>query len=581
MKFWTTKKKNWIKTGGIAFFVAFLILILTGVISFWYLLFILLLGAIGVFTNKSMQVFTDNKKKPVDVAIDKNVMELMTEIRLRCDQILVEEIDKKTGPVINRIKEDFAKSMQWLWEDSDNYLSRVELGISETRTVIQLSSSLSDDSMKTEQKLQSELDILIDAIDSIKSSKEKDNEFLEKCLAEKTEELETGIADEKELFFDYVQKLLTQQMSSSQEGLDMGNYFDAGPLGEQFSMVIEKSLEARLKNFEDSIIQYLEEVCADIVGRMQSIALRVMNVFRNIENIIEKMRDEYQGDDSLDLRKLADARERINRMKQQSNEIMVTLSWQDTLVEKRWQELQEGLLIIKDRVMTNISDDVIKYLQNSLDDKIVGYRVMADGGENALIYKAVLDSEAIYQVFVGENLLDIIGDGTNVLLQFIRPVELLAMREIRLNEYFLNKRSYLKDQIKQDEYQAFWHKIMTSLQDENPDLPPYLENTFPLGLASFCNNPFIGQKPENLSQAAWMLFIFISEKPSLGDEIYLLAGMLLIMHRLRNKYIHPLRSKILPLQNPEEVKYMRSCALQIVNILLNTDMKSLYRSKRL
>ena len=580
MNLWTAIKQNRMKTGVLALLATFLILILNGMIFSWYSLLVLLLGVTFIITKKSRLPSSDNKKREVDVEVDKHVMELMTEIKMRCDQILDEEIGKKTGPVINGIREDFSKSMQWLWEDGDNYLSRVELGISETQSVIRLSSSLSDDSMKTEQKLQTELDILIEAVDSIKISKEKNNEYLQKCLDEKEEELKAGIADEKELFFDYVQKLLTQQMSSSQEGLDMGNYFDAGPLGEQFSLVIEKSLEARLKNFEDSIIQYLEEVCADIVGCMQSVALRVMNVFRNIEDIIEKMRDEYQGDENLDLRKLADSRERISRMKQQSNEIMVTLSWQDILLEKRWQELQEGLLVIKDQVMVNVSDDVIKYLQNSLDDKIVGYRVMADSSENALIYKSILDAEAIYQVYIGGNLLEIIRDGTNVLLQFMRPIELLAMREIRLNDYFLNKRSYLKDQIKQDEYLAFWNKVLSTLQDENPELPTYLENAFPLGLAAFCSNPFIGQKPENLGQAAWMLFTLITENPSLGDDIYLLAGMLLIMHRLRNKYIHPLRSKILPLQNPDEVSYMRNCALSIVNILLNTDMKSLYRTRR-
>ena len=146
-----------------------------------------------------------------------------------------------------------------------------------------------------------------------------------------------------------------------------------------------------------------------------------MNVFKNIENLIDKMVDEYQGDNTVALRKLGDSRHRISQLKEQANEIMVTLAWQDILVEKRWQDTQEKLFIIKDKVMKNVSEDVIEYLQNSLDDEIVGYRVMADTPENALIYKAVLDAEVIYQVFIGENLLDVIGDGVNALLQFHAP----------------------------------------------------------------------------------------------------------------------------------------------------------------
>ena len=62
-------------------------------------------------------------------------------------------------------------------------------------------STLSDDSMKTEQKLQSELDILIEAVDFIKSGKEKDNESLEQMSQRKSGRIKSRVLKEKKNYF--------------------------------------------------------------------------------------------------------------------------------------------------------------------------------------------------------------------------------------------------------------------------------------------------------------------------------------------------------------------------------------------
>ncbi len=570
---------QWMIIGGLTLFISFLIISLYWGFSFFYLFIFILLGTIGAAILKPKYVHTHAEQKIKD-AIDNDVLQMMNEIKPSCDEMLVSEISRITQPVINGIREDFAKSLNWLWEDGDNYLVQVEVGINETQAVIQMISTLSDDSMKIEQKLQAELDTLIDAVNFIKSGKEKDSGSLEQCLIDKAEELTQGIEGEIELFYDYVQKLLSQQMKNNQEELVMADYFNTSQLGEQFSLVIEKAVQGKLSQYEDSIIRELEEMSADIVGRMQSGALKVMNIFKNIENLLDKLVDEYRGDNTVALRRLADSRHRISQLKEQANEIMVTLAWQDILVERRWEDTQEKLFIIKDKVMKNVSEDVIEYLQNSLDDEISGFRVMADNPANALIYKAVLDAEVIYQVFVGDNLLDVIGDGVNALLQFLRPVELMVSREVRLSDSLIKQRRYIKDQIRQAEYQGTWDRVIEQLESNNEDLPAYLEDMYPLGFASFCNSPYIHQKPENLNQAGWMIFMVLLENQSVEDEVYILAGLLLIMHRLRNKYIHPLKSMPLPLQGFDEIRHIRYCAWQSMEILQNLDMKTLLRTKR-
>ncbi|PKM75992.1 MAG: hypothetical protein CVU90_14910 [Firmicutes bacterium HGW-Firmicutes-15] len=570
---------QWMLTGGLTLFISFIIISLSWGFSFFYLFVFIILGTIGAAIVKPKYVNTQSQQKIKD-AIDDDVLQMMNAIKLSCDEMLVSEIGRITQPVISGIREDFAKSLNWLWEDGDNYLAQVEVGMNETRSVIQMVNTLSDDSMKIEQKLQTELDTLINAVNFINSGKEKDNEYLEECLRDKAENLVQGIEGEIELFYDYVQKLLIQQLKNNQEELIMDDYFKNSQLGEQFSLVVEKAVQGKLAYYEDSIIKELEEMSADIVGRMQSGALRVMNIFKNIENLIDKMVDEYRGDNTVALRRLSDSRHRISQLKEQANDIMVTLAWQDILVERRWEDTQEKLFVIKDKVMKNVSEDVIEYLQNSLDDEISGYRVMADNPANALIYKAVLDAEVIYQVFVGENLLDVIGDGVNALLQFLRPVELMVSREVRLSDSLIKQRRYIKDQIRQAEYQGTWDKVIGKLESNNEDLPAYLEDIYPLGFASFCNSPYIHQKPENLNQAGWMIFMVLLNNQSAEDEVYILAALLLIMHRLRNKYIHPLKSIPLPLQEFDEIRHIRYCAWQSMEILQNLDMKTLLRTKR-
>ena len=39
------------------------------------------------------------------------------------------------------------------------------------------------------------------------------------------------------------------------------------------------------------------------------------------------------------------------------------LAWQDVLLEKRWLDIDEQLTAVKDRVLENVSEDVVQYLR--------------------------------------------------------------------------------------------------------------------------------------------------------------------------------------------------------------------------
>ncbi|MDD4802399.1 MAG: hypothetical protein PHF24_05590 [Syntrophomonas sp.] len=575
----TQSNNQWKIIGGAILIICYLIISFNSGFSIFNLFIFFILGAAGFLFLKPRQEHSLTEQK-IDETIDENLRPIMDEIKTRCDKQLANEIDQITQPVISSIRSDFIKSLNWLWEDSEKYLVQVDFGINEIRGVIQMLSTICDDSMKVEQKFEAELDTLINTLDSIKSRKEKERDSLEKYLNNKTGELLYGIEDEADIFYDYVQNLLAQQLKNNPQAMDWEEFYNDNQLGEQFVLAIEKAVRGKLANFENSIVDELEEMAADIVGHMQTGALKIMNIFKNIENLISKLVDEYHGDNATALRKLSDSRHRISLLKEQANEIMVTMAWQDILVERRWEETQEKLFLVKDRVMENVSQDVIEYLKNSLDDEISGYRVMADNPANALVYKAVLDGEIIYQVFVGGNLLDVIGDGVNVLLQFIRPVELMVNRTVYLNEVLINKRRIIKDQIGQAQLQEAWDRLIGILKANNEELPAYLKGIYPLGFAAFCKSPYIHYKPDNLNQAGWMLYLVLINKQIEEDELYILASMLLIMHQFRNKYIHPLKSKPLPLQDLNEIGHIRYCAWHCIDMLNKIDMKTLLKARR-
>jgi hypothetical protein len=423
------------------------------------------------------------------------------------------------------------------------------------------------------------LDFLENFLSNMDASKEKYQQELQQCLANKSQDLRNSMMKEKDFFYDYIEKMLIQQISTTEDELDLSDYVNIEKLEEQFSLVIDKSIQSRIPFFENTVLTELENISADIVGKMQNGALQIMNLFKDMEDLLNRLLDDENGQNSGHLRRLSDSLHRIVYLREKTNETMVTLAWQDILLDKRWLETQQRLFAIRDQVIDNVGEDVVEYLQNSLDFEIPGLSSLRDTSENAVIYKSLLDAEIVYQVYIGENLLDIIGNGVYCLLQFLRPIELMVSSTIRFSEMGVGKRRALRDQMKKSEYQAIWRKVLETLNQNKPGLSAELEEDLPNAFYSFCNSPYIKQKPENLNQAAWMLFMVLINDDKAESEIYLLMGLLLVMHRMRDSYVHPLKNIPLPLRDPEELEYMRYSAFKSMQILLSLELNGMVRTK--
>ncbi|HEX3010862.1 MAG TPA: hypothetical protein VHQ70_02340 [Syntrophomonadaceae bacterium] len=553
-----------------------MIFILSRGISLWIIIFgviMMLLGSgvleyISALEEKTVEVIPDD--------IQEKVRGLMEDIKPLCEDIFSRELNNIIEPVLDNHRKDFSRGLTWLWENGDDFGSLVDKGITEVRGALQTMHNLSDDKFKMVNNLQENVDVLLNLISQVKERKGQDFIDLNGCLNDRAEQLKRAVQKEKEIFYDYIRKLLVEQIRQAGDE-DITEYVNIYKLGDQFQGVLRQSVENRMGSFEDGLIEELESFSADIVGRMQKSTSKFMNTFGAMEEIFDRLMNDCRGESNLLLKRLGDARSKIVELKEKSGEIMVTLAWQDILIEKRWQDMEKKLLGIKDHVMENVGDDVVDYIINLLNEEIPGFSTVSPSSETAVIYKSLVDAEVVYQVYINKNLPEIITDGIYSLLLYVRPLELMISRGLRFSEEGNKLRRSIKDDVKTGLYKEAYEQIIEQTAKRKPALAEYLRGLYPQAFYTFCNDPYVKQKTENLSQAAWMLFMMITEGSAADEAIYQLIGLLLAIHKIRSKYIQPLKNVPLPLENEADLDLMRHACFKTVSLLLKLNVKGLVK----
>ena len=504
---------------------------------------------------------------------------MMDEMRPICDEIFTKKVEEVTRPIIENLNQDFTRGLEWLWEDGNEFLEQMDECISQTASILNLVDSLSDEKSKLAKQIQENLVLLNGVVVNMRGNKENNFLDLSDFLQGKVDELKKDTEKEKDIFYDYIYKLLVQQLKLQQEDEieDISEYFNVYKLGEQFSVIMEKTLEGRLLSFQDGIIRELENFSADVVGGMQKNTLKLRNTLEDIAELLERLQNDYRGENNLLFRRLAEVGEKIKEAEEKSADILVTLAWQDILVEKRWQDISEMLYAIKDRVLENVDSEVINYISTSLDSDIKEFTTISQNPENMVFYKSVVDAELIYQLYSGDKLSDIIINGVYSLLQFVRPVETLISKSVRLSEEGLKTRRTIRAKVKAGEYQPLFNRVQQVVEQDNPAIAKQLDDVFPKSFNAFCNNPYIKQKPDNLNQAAWALFLELINNPTHDDNLYCLVGLLVEIHTLRNKYLHPLKNTPIDLQYDDDLEHMRYAALKSIDLVLNMNIKGITR----
>lgn len=546
--------------------ILFVFILIKGISWILVLVIILLLGGGGAILLKIAHYTPP--EPGIDDEIQTHLNDLMEEIRPYCEEVFNDRINSFLEPVEHDFQQKFSLGLSWLWEKVDAFYAQVEQSAQEGRSIFQLIDMANEEKLKLVERLQDNAEQVMAIMKNVQKQRHYDEAEIQTRLQVQIGDFHNSMQREKQYFYEYVYKMLLEQARAQGKEMEMVEFLSPVRLGQQFGIVVERSLEGRVSDFNNSLLTDLEDFSADVVGRFQRSTAKVLNHFRDMKSSLQRLIDMSGNESGVVNRRLGEYSLRVNKLEEQAGEILVSLAWQDIMVEKRWGEVQEQLFTIKDKVIETADEKVLQYIEEVLEQVIPGLSAMPRDAGNALLYKTLVDAELIYQVYTSNKLPEVVSDGVFSLLQFVRALELHAANSIRLTDERLNRLRKRKALIKDGSFQALFDRVRMSVDYHQPLAAPLIEGVFPGKFQQFVNSPYLKNTPDNLNQAAWMVFNSAIDNENLPEENFLLVGLLLAVHQIRDRHIQPFNSVPVGMEDPEEIHITRMAAYQAISIML-------------
>jgi len=546
--------------------ILFVFILIKGISWILVLVIILLLGGGGAILLKIAHYTPP--EPGIDDEIQTHLNDLMEEIRPYCEEVFNDRINSFLEPVEHDFQQKFSLGLSWLWEKVDAFYAQVEQSAQEGRSIFQLIDMANEEKLKLVERLQDNAEQVMAIMKNVQKQRHYDEAEIQTRLQVQIGDFHNSMQREKQYFYEYVYKMLLEQARAQGKEMEMVEFLSPVRLGQQFGIVVERSLEGRVSDFNNSLLTDLEDFSADVVGRFQRSTAKVLNHFRDMKSSLQRLIDMSGNESGVVNRRLGEYSLRVNKLEEQAGEILVSLAWQDIMVEKRWGEVQEQLFTIKDKVIETADEKVLQYIEEVLEQVVPGLSAMPRDAGNALLYKTLVDAELIYQVYTSNKLPEVVSDGVFSLLQFVRALELHAANSIRLTDERLNRLRKRKALIKDGSFQALFDRVRMSVDYHQPLAAPLIEGVFPGKFQQFVNSPYLKNTPDNLNQAAWMVFNSAIDNENLPEENFLLVGLLLAVHQIRDRHIQPFNSVPVGMEDPEEIHITRMAAYQAISIML-------------
>ena len=570
-RFIESVKKNtnlWISLWVLLLLNILLVFVLIKSLS-WILVLVVFLLLIGGISFLLRTAHYETPELAIDAEVQACLRDLMEEIRPHCEEVFDVHINSFLEPVEQSFQQKFTMGLSWLWETVDAFYTQAEESAQGGRAVFQLIDSTHEEKLKLMQRLQDNVNQALAVVKNAQEQRRNDEAEIHTRLQAKISEFRNSMLREKQYFYEYVYKMLMEQARAQGKEIEMVEFLSPVRLGEQFGVIVERSLKSRVSDFNNSLLTDLEDFSADVVGRLQKSTAQVLNIFRDMKKHIQRLQEISSNESGVVLRRLYEYALQISELEEQAGEILVSLAWQDIMVEKRWGEIQEQLFSIKDQVVENTGEEVLQYIEGALQRDIPGLSLLPQELGHALIYKALVDAELIYQVYTNNKLPEVVNDGVYSLLQFVRTLELYAAHSIHLTDEQLDRLRTRKALVKEGSFQALFDQVRTSVEYHHPLAVSLLEGVFPRKLQQFVNSPYLKNTPVNLNQAAWMIFnSCIDNDDNLPEQNYLLIGLLLALHQIRDRHIQPFNSNPVRMEDPDALYTVRTIAYKAFSITL-------------
>lgn len=528
---------------------------------------LLLIGSLAVYKV----AYYSPDEPEIDEELQARLNELMEEIRPHCDEVFNKQVNNFLQPIEHEYQHKFSRGLAWLWEMVDDFYAQLEQVLQDGRAILQLFNVTNEDKVKLVESLKESSQQVLKIIQDMQRRRFFDQDDISSRIQNKITDFRNSMLKEQQYYYEYVYKILWEQACAQGREIEMVDFLSPVKLGQQFGVIVEKSLASRVASFNNSLTEDLENFSADIVGRFQKSTVQVLNHLRDMKGLLQRLINLSNSESGVVVRRFEEYLLQVGQLEERASEILVSLAWQDIMVEKRWDEIQERLFVIKDKVVESAGEDALEHIEGVVEQAIPGLSAMPRDASNALFYKALLDAELIYQTYTSQKMPEVINDGVYSMLQFIRPLEILTANSIRITDEGLNRLRKRKNLVKEGNFQPLFDRVLTSVEYRYPQAVHFLEGVFPRKFQQFASSPYLKNIPDNLNQAAWMIFNAAIDEENISDDGCLLVGLLLVINQIRDMHIQPFNNIPVGLEDTEEIHMVREIAYQAISILLQND----------
>jgi hypothetical protein len=566
------------------YFIIWLLLVVNGFLvvylnyglpSYFILKFLLItcFGAVIIY-----YVVEQRKRKvrgvPPDIA---NVVDLnLTELTDACNAIYSLEIENRITPLLKNAEDEFKESLTFLWQNGEKLRRVLDEGLSQIKVEMQSFVHLfrQEDLIPNYKAVMARLDSCLQTLNDAERFQEKGAEELALIFRRLGSGFENRLNKEKDAAINYLQELLVSRIAEAP-----GANSQASPginlLTEQFRSLLVNGIQDKLPGLDDQVATALEDLATRVTGSIQNFGLNQLNGFIQMIEAVQRLAGEGRKNNDL-VARLNGVEEELNLIKDTTNDMLFSLAWQEIMLEKRWQQLNEQMAPMRENVLGSIEPAIQSSIQNTLERLIRGFIINSVDDRFREACQDLMIAE-ILGLALEDGSTPEVWDGSLVLFQYVYALEGLARRTVFWPREYEETRHILREEVKKGLYQDVFNDVLLQLNERNPELKLYLLDIFPKQFVNFCSTADLYTHPANCGQAGWMLMFYLldmidREAQEYRDLAYLVS-LLLTVQAMRNRYIHPTKSsQFIKLDSKERLDEIRSATINAYNMIFKREL---------
>ncbi|MGE5370883.1 MAG: hypothetical protein ACM3QZ_02735 [Solirubrobacterales bacterium] len=509
---------------------------------------------------------------PVPIEVAEVVQDAMEGVRPHCEEIFLDQFHQVVGPMFYDAESHFRDGLAWLWQSAEGMREILQKGLIKSK--LELGKMSGQFAMQGWAQIYNntdgKLDKMLAGLNDLPKLKERNEADLQNLSARVLEDTQVKLEKEKDLMLNYLENLLTVQLS--EEYQETGEVLQPSieKLSAQFQGFLDRSLDAKIENLDETMAQELGTLASKIVGDIQGLTLNMVNGLDQNIDTLKRLMAEKKAE--------ADLRERIDNLnillvslRDEANAVLFSLAWRDMMIDSQWQTLSARLEKDNMRMQQDAGEGV---LNDYIDELKKAIPTIVDLGVSPAyrsIYNMLGAVEYWNNGFTWSETAEKTREAATLLFQYVLVIERMAERVIMVPMETLRNARLMRESVRQGAFAQEFARVRSEVQRRRPELDVYLQDVYPQQFLSFCSDHYMRPRPQNAGDGAWMLFFVLIYQNRFSkadsDSLYLM-GLLLVAHNMRNRYVHPTRGKqVVSLEDPDRLIEIRMTALDAIELL--------------